>query len=163
MGLHNNDIIKLIILECLMLSTSSKARKLQWNSVNTMATHALWLMFSSHQPPWYWLYNINSSLYPVRKGSLIARFMGPTCGTAGADRTHVGPILAPMNFAICVLTIWKAVQVHNNFISFYLVHFYCMISYYLPVIGNALHKPNRLSINLKLELGEPKELVWSVS
>ena len=29
------------------------------------------------------------------KLSLIARFMGPTCGPSGADRTQVGPMLAP--------------------------------------------------------------------
>ena len=29
------------------------------------------------------------------KPSLIARFMGPTWGPSGADRTHVGPMLAP--------------------------------------------------------------------
>ena len=31
------------------------------------------------------------------KASLIARFMGPTWGPSGADRTQVGPILAPWN------------------------------------------------------------------
>ena len=30
-----------------------------------------------------------------RKSSLIARFMGPTWGPSGADRTQVGPRLAP--------------------------------------------------------------------
>ena len=33
----------------------------------------------------------NASQYP-----LIARFMGPTWGPSGADRTHVGPMLAPL-------------------------------------------------------------------
>ena len=28
----------------------------------------------------------------------IARFMGPTWGPSGADRTHVGPMLAPCTF-----------------------------------------------------------------
>ena len=31
----------------------------------------------------------------IRKTSLIAMFMGPTWGPSGADRTHVGPMLAP--------------------------------------------------------------------
>ena len=35
--------------------------------------------------------------------TLIARFMGPTWGPSGADRTQMGPILAPMNFVICIL------------------------------------------------------------
>ena len=29
------------------------------------------------------------------KGALVARFMGPTWGPSGADRTQVGPMLAP--------------------------------------------------------------------
>ena len=35
-----------------------------------------------------------SSTFHVR-ASLIARFMGPTWGPSGADRTQVGPMLAP--------------------------------------------------------------------
>ena len=31
----------------------------------------------------------------TQKASLIARFMGPTWGPSGADRTQVGPMLAP--------------------------------------------------------------------
>ena len=31
----------------------------------------------------------------ISQMSLIARFMGPTCGPSGADRTQVGPMLAP--------------------------------------------------------------------
>ena len=31
------------------------------------------------------------------KQTLIARFMGPTCDPSGADRTQVGPMLAPWN------------------------------------------------------------------
>ena len=31
----------------------------------------------------------------VRSATLIARFMGPTCGPSGADRTQVGSMLAP--------------------------------------------------------------------
>ena len=41
--------------------------------------------------------------------SLIARFMGPTWGTSGADRTQVGPCwphVSPMNFAIWEGLIW---------------------------------------------------------
>ena len=36
--------------------------------------------------------------------SLIARFMGPTWGPSGADRTQVGPMLAPWTFVIWVIT-----------------------------------------------------------
>ena len=34
--------------------------------------------------------------------TLIARFMEPTLGPSGANRTQLGPMLAPMNFAIWV-------------------------------------------------------------
>ena len=37
------------------------------------------------------------------KISLIARFMGPTWGPSGADRTQVGPMLAPWNLLSGVL------------------------------------------------------------
>ena len=43
------------------------------------------------------------------KAPLVARLVGPTWGPSGADRTQVGPMLAPMNFAI-----WDfSVPVHN--------------------------------------------------
>ena len=38
------------------------------------------------------------SLYSQQCISLIARFMGPTWGPPGADRTEVGPMLAPWTF-----------------------------------------------------------------
>ena len=34
-------------------------------------------------------------LLPLKNAALIARFMGPTWGPSGADRTQVGPMLAP--------------------------------------------------------------------
>ena len=37
----------------------------------------------------------DSPLVEPAKHTLIARFMGPTCGPSGADRTQVGPMLAP--------------------------------------------------------------------
>ena len=39
------------------------------------------------------LFDTRSTLIP--KATLIARFMGPTWGPSGADRTQVGPMLAP--------------------------------------------------------------------
>ena len=41
--------------------------------------------------------------------SLIARFMGPTSGPSGADRTQVGPMLAPLillSGMVCVASCW---------------------------------------------------------
>ena len=42
---------------------------------------------------------------------LIARFMGPTWGPAGTDRTQVGPMLAPwtlLSGSVCQFQIWPA-------------------------------------------------------
>ena len=38
--------------------------------------------------------------------TLIARFMGPTWGPSGADRTQVGPMLVPWILLSCYLGIW---------------------------------------------------------
>ena len=41
-------------------------------------------------------YSNQTSLLPsLLMHSLITRFLGPTCGPSGADRTQVGPVLAP--------------------------------------------------------------------
>ena len=40
--------------------------------------------------------------------TLIARFMGPTWGPSGADRTQVGPILAPCYLGTQCLSLWAA-------------------------------------------------------
>ena len=60
---------------------------------------------------------------------LIARFMGPTWGPSGADRTQVGPMLAPWTL-LCGISPTHFVQFN---ISLYLVHWYIydlhMISY----------------------------------
>ena len=45
---------------------------------------------------------------------LIARFMGLTWGLPGADRTQVGPILAPMNLAI-----WDYFKLTKELINFW--------------------------------------------
>ena len=42
------------------------------------------------------------------EGSLIARFMGPTWGPPGADRTQVGPMWVPMKIAIWVVILMSA-------------------------------------------------------
>ena len=44
----------------------------------------------------------------------IARFMVPTWGPSGADRTQVGPMLGPMNFAIWVYILgWGLLNLHQ--------------------------------------------------
>ena len=47
------------------------------------------MCWSIHQGLWYFVYVKNYV------DALIARFMGPTWGPSGADRTQVGPMLAP--------------------------------------------------------------------
>ena len=42
-----------------------------------------------------WALQIRQTLLYVFPGDLIARFLGPTWGPSGADRTQVGPMLAP--------------------------------------------------------------------
>ena len=59
--------------------------------------------------------------------SLIARFMGPTWGPSGADRTQVGPMLAPWTLVSEVISWWnwpcyngvQLCNVHFTFDPFY--------------------------------------------
>ena len=47
--------------------------------------------------------------------SLIARFMGPTWGPSGADRTQVGPMLAPWTWlSVFVLKVAQLNAAHSN-------------------------------------------------
>ena len=60
------------------------------------------LMAPSHHPPLDW--RINDFLKTwIAAVSLIARFMGPTWGPSGADRTQVGPMLAPWTLLTGIL------------------------------------------------------------
>ena len=49
---------------------------------------------------WYWSMIFTNLLWYFSSTPLITRFMGPTWGQSGADRTQVGPMLAPVNIAI---------------------------------------------------------------
>ena len=44
---------------------------------------------------WVWCMYSVSEYRSLRKGPIIASFMGPTWGPSRADRTQVGPMLAP--------------------------------------------------------------------
>ena len=46
--------------------------------------------------------------------TLIARFMGPTWGPSGADKTQVGPMLGPMNFVFWVVTTMVAFKIISS-------------------------------------------------
>ena len=48
---------------------------------------------------------------PVPIHSLIARFMGPTWGPSGADRTEVGPMLAPWILLSGTMKEWYKMQI----------------------------------------------------
>ena len=52
------------------------------------------IIIGSQKIPQY-IHQACVSILCFGKVSLIARFMGPTWGTSGADRTQVGPMLAP--------------------------------------------------------------------
>ena len=68
---------------------SWKTRTYLYYSVNNMGAD-LRRKQARHQQPWYW-------------PALIARFMGPAWGPSGADRTQMGPMLAPWTTAIWVV------------------------------------------------------------
>ena len=92
-------------------------------------------------------------------GTLIARFMGPTWGPSGADRTQVGPMLAPWTLLsglgfpredLCVLsTLWGY---QYSSIAFYIVpgSMYFRTSVILDtitkIISNSIPKKSRLFI-----------------
>ena len=64
-----------------------------WNH-NHAYNHVLWK--NTDATPSRWLLTIWLATLPaVRMPSLITMFMGPTWGPTGADRTQVGPMLAP--------------------------------------------------------------------
>ena len=50
---------------------------------------------------------------PNRRYSLIARFIGPTWGSSGADRTQVGPMLAPWTLLSGLLCGVEQISDHN--------------------------------------------------
>ena len=52
---------------------------------------------------------VYAALYP-QNASLIARFMGPTWGPSGADRTQVGPMLAPWT-SLSGLSTWRNLDI----------------------------------------------------
>ena len=58
----------------------------------------------------------------VSSPTLIARFMGSTWGSSGADRTQVGPVLGCWPHELCYLGTWR--------------HYYIIIE--LPVLGRTM-------------------------
>ena len=72
---------------------------------------------------WEWM----AATFILSDASLMARFMGPTWGPPGDDRTQVGPMLAPwtlpsgMLLLMCLLH-WIAFEV--EFYSEFILHFH---------------------------------------
>ena len=65
---------------------------------------------------WENLY-LGHDMYILQKLSLIARFMGPTWGPSGADKTQVGPMLAPWTLLSGFL--WNTLKrccTHNGYL-----------------------------------------------
>ena len=63
---------------------------------NQQATHSFWNSNESIVVQRYRVgFGLGKLCQYLGKWSLIARFMGPTWGPSGADRTQVGPMLAP--------------------------------------------------------------------
>ena len=76
-----------------------------WNSC--IMTNSLWQRVFSHGSPLLWI------TLPVAM-SLIARFMGPTWGLSGADRTQVGPMLAPRTLLSGVTLVMQLLHCAQN-------------------------------------------------
>ena len=78
----------------------SPLRAWKWESILMRFGHLGEMeLFVAHVSPPQWNGRI----------SLIARFMGPTWGPSGADKTQVGPMLAPWTL-LSVIMLWK----HNT-------------------------------------------------
>ena len=100
--------------------TSSFERSGEWQLLRMPCfyrTHAyttgiyseLWYFVVIQRKPKYYLFNyiLPSCFIQVRsKNTLIARFMGPTWGPSGADRTQVGPMLAPRTLLSGWMYLW---------------------------------------------------------
>ena len=71
---------------------------------------------SNNKPDSKWLPNPYES-------SLIARFVGPTWGPSGADRTQVGPMLAPWTFrsGLSYLILWNRIAFLSVRIKYHMI------------------------------------------
>ena len=65
----------------------------------------------------------------VTMASLIARFMGPTWDPSGADRTQVGPMLAPLTLLSGITSLWNVIDYKMiNMYWYYLFIFVWIVS-----------------------------------
>ena len=56
-----------------------------------------------------WWYKVQHT-----ESSLIARFMGPTWGPSGADRTQVGPMLDPWTLLSGIFLLWQITSLQRD-------------------------------------------------
>ena len=75
--------------------SSDDANAVSVKSIHIPSTIIFVLLLFTLFPPLFLSYHL-----PSPSMGLIAKFMGPTWGPSGADRTQVGPTLAPINFVI---------------------------------------------------------------
>ena len=78
----------------------------------------------------------NTHTFDMIVGSLIARFMGPTCDPSGADRSQVGPMLAPWTLLSGTRYSWTAV---------------CYLKTYMGVHFQAKTATNRSDFNSRID------------
>ena len=88
------------------------------HSINKMPLCAVFFFWV----PWLWIRLLIT---------LIARFMGPTWGPSGADRTQMGPMLAPWT----LLCGYLSVQWWNVFLSGKLPFVYDIIIFLFSMYG----------------------------
>ena len=74
-----------------------------------MPRKCAWLCYRAKLCPWS---PVTLPAYQYYRGSLIARFMGPTWGPSGAARTQMGPMLAPWTLLSGV--VWWFVPCFDN-------------------------------------------------
>ena len=85
--------------------------------------------------------NINTTERNTAKPSLIARFMGPTCGPSGADRTQVGPISAPWTLLCGICIFYEVCCTRLYQMDSFVTHptVYVLICQYIPRILDTVH------------------------
>ena len=103
--IHSTQWFNMFVSRWIEISKNSFNQLL--NSNNSIRNHML-ISWRKKSSVWY------VSSYQVlficlclqNKPSLIARFMGPTWGPSGADRTQVGPMLAPWTLLSGIAILW---------------------------------------------------------
>ena len=98
-----------VVTEVLLWSTPRTLLFIKWSWVP--------MVLAGFDP--YWIKQPasmeNSEMVSIWNSTLITRFMGPSWGPSGADRTHMGPMLAPWTLLsgaiyyikLCFISTWR--------------------------------------------------------